>query len=138
MMLFGTDEIYFSSRWKEILGYCDSEIPNAFSTWQDRVHPDDLATALSDIEDNLSAKTDYYENIHRLKHKDGSWVWIHDRGKTIFNERGKAIRMIGTHTDITDAKEMEIKFLQQSKIIEENHNYLQSIVDSVYDPIMVI
>jgi len=113
------DTVYFSPRWKEMLGYRDDEITNEFSTWQTRVHPDDLDDAFKDINKNINKETEYYENIHRLKHKNGHWVWILDRGKTLFDESGKAIRMIGTHTDITEEKEDQLKLVQQAQIIKQ-------------------
>ena len=116
------NSVYFSPRWKEMLGYSDHEIPNEFSTWEDRVHPDELEAVLLKVQENIDGKTDYYEVVNRLKHKDGHWVWILDRGKAIYDEDGKAVRMIGTHTDITDDKEMQIKFARQAQIIEQIHD----------------
>ena len=66
-----------------------------------------MEQALSDIQANIDKKTSIYENKHRLKHKDGSWVWIFDRGQTVYNENNEAIRMVGFHTDITDKKAIE-------------------------------
>ncbi len=116
------NSVYFSSRWKEMLGYNDSELPNALSTWKDRIHPDDLKKVMSDIQNNLDGKSEYFENIHRLKHKDGSWVWILDRGKTLFDTDDKAIRMIGTHTDITEEKKKQLEFAQKAQVMEEIHD----------------
>ncbi|NPA59241.1 MAG: PAS domain-containing protein [Epsilonproteobacteria bacterium] len=108
--------IYFSPRFKEILGYQHDEFKNKFSEWESRVHPDDLQKVFDDIKDNNDAKTDYYENIYRLKHKNGEWIWILDKGKTFFDENGQAIRMLGTHTDITQRKKVQPKFDHQAKI----------------------
>lgn len=110
--------VYYSPRWKEILGYKDDELSNELSSWADRIHPDDIDATWSDIYKNVEGRTEFYENIHRLKHKDGHWVWIYDRGKTQYDENLKAVRMIGTHTDITDDKEMQLKFSQQTHIIK--------------------
>jgi PAS domain S-box-containing protein len=95
------NSVYFSPRWKEMLGYKDDELENSFDTWQSRVHPDDLGEVLKDIELCRNDKEKIYENKHRLRHKDGHWVWIYDRGKVQRDIDGKAIRMIGTHTDLT-------------------------------------
>ncbi|MGK7950805.1 MAG: PAS domain-containing protein [Xenococcaceae cyanobacterium] len=76
-----TNEVFFSPRWKEMLGYEDREISNHLDEWSKRVHPDDLETALQDVQNHLARKTDYYVNEHRLKCKDGSYKWILDRGK---------------------------------------------------------
>ncbi|WP_372999095.1 EAL domain-containing protein [Sulfurimonas sp.] len=116
------DTIYFSPRWKEMLGFNDYELPNEMSSWEDRVHPDDIQNAIKDIEKNIQGATDYYENIHRIKHKNGSWIWTLDRGKVQFDHNGKAIRMIGTHRDITNIQEMQLKYSQQVQIIEQIHD----------------
>ena len=114
--------VYFSPRWKEMLGYRDEELANEVSTWADRIHPDDAEKAWEDVYKNVNGETEYYENIHRLKHKDGHWVWILDRGKTLYDEEGRAVRMIGTHTDITEEKYLQLKYAEQSQIIEQIHD----------------
>ena len=116
------DTLYISPRWKEILGYRDDEIKNEVIEWEKRVHPDDLEKALSKAQEHLEGKTEFYESIHRLKHKDGSWVWVLDRGKRIVDKNGKPIRMLGTHTDITKEKEMQIEHRHQQQIIEQIHD----------------
>jgi len=113
------DAIYFSPFWKEMLGFKDNELPNIQSTWLDRIHPDDIDNTFQDIHLNMEKKTSYIDNTHRLKHKDGHWVWILERGKTLFDDSGKAIRTIGTHTDITAEKEKQLLFLKQAQIIEQ-------------------
>ncbi len=119
---FTDDVLYLSPRWKEIIGYRDHELKNETDAWRTRVHPDDLEKAMQDIQDHLDGKTEFYENIHRLKHKDGHWVWILDRGKKILDKNGQVIRMIGTHTDISKEKEMQLKFKHQQQIIEQIHD----------------
>ena len=114
--------VYFSPRWKEMVGYSDDELPNEIASWADRVHPDDIDEVWADVHRNVEGETEFYENTHRLKHKDGSWIWILDRGKTQYNEDGKPIRMIGTHADITDEKGMQQRVAFQSQIIEQTHD----------------
>ena len=112
------EEIYFSPRWKAMLGYKDDELENSFETWESRVHPDDLENAEKEIA-LAHANPDYqYRTVHRLRHKDGSWVWILDRGTTLFNEEGEAIRMVGFHTDITIEKELEAKLQESNNTFE--------------------
>lgn len=120
------NSVYFSPRWKEIIGYTDKELPNEVSSWSDRIHPDDFEKAWADVYKNVNGETEYYENIHRLKHKDGHWVWIHDRGKVQFDEQGKAVRMIGTHTDITEQKENELQLLHQAQMIQQTHEAINT------------
>lgn len=122
--------IYFSPRWKEMFGYKDDELANEFLSWKKLVHPDDLKAIILDIEDNISGKSDYLNSVYRVHHKDGHWVWINDRGKTLYDESGKAIRMIGTHIDITEAKEMQLKLAHHSQIIEQIHD---SVITTTLD-----
>ena len=121
------NSVYLSSRWKEMLGFDGSRSLNKFTNWEERIHPDDVARVAADIQDNIDGKTEFYENVHRLKHKDGHWVWILDRGKTHYDEDGKPIRMIGTHTDITQEKEMQLRYAHQAQIIEQVHDSVVSI-----------
>jgi len=116
------DSIYFSPLWKEILGFKDDELPNILSSWIDRIHPDDIDNTYKNIHLNIEKKTNYIDNIYRLKHKNGHWVWILERGKTLFDNNGKAIRTIGTHTDITEEKKKQSLFLKQAQIIEQIHD----------------
>ena len=115
-----TNEIYFSNEWKAMLGYKDEEVENKLEVWDKNVHPLDKEKAYEDILNNQNKKTNHFENIHRLKHKDGSWVWILDRGKTIFDKNGKAVRMIGFHTNITKIKNLEMELSKLKKVIEHS------------------
>ncbi len=116
------NSVYFSPRWKEIIGYSDEELVNEVPTWTDRIHPDDVEATWESINEHINSITEYYEGVHRLKHKDGHWVWILDRGKALYDSSGKATRMIGTHTDISEEKAMQLKAMHQKQIIEQIHD----------------
>ncbi|WP_419774344.1 PAS domain S-box protein [Halarcobacter sp.] len=126
-----TDEVIFSKTWKEMLGFKEDELENSFETWASRVHKDDFPKAEKDLHEHLNGVTEYYENIHRMRHKDGHWVWILDRGKTVFDENNKPIRMIGFHTDISSQKEAEKK-------IEEQKDEFEKIFSNSNDAIAII
>ncbi len=103
-----TEEIFFSSRWKAILGYEDHEIGNTLEAWLERIHPDDRQGCLDALEDHFRGRSPLYIHEYRLRRKDGSYVWILARGKVISrDERGFPRRFIGTHTDVTDRKTAE-------------------------------
>ncbi|MEA3371348.1 MAG: EAL domain-containing protein [Campylobacterota bacterium] len=125
------NSVYFSPLWKEMLGYSDDELINEFATWESRVHPDDLESVLVEIQRNIDGETEYYADVHRLRHKDGHWVWILDRAKTQYDESGKAIRMIGTHTDISQERELQLKFKERGKILDNSMNeiFIFSVTD---------
>ncbi|MBX2821609.1 MAG: response regulator [Rhodothermaceae bacterium] len=111
-----TGDVIFDERWAGMLGYDLAEIEQSITSWERLVHPDDLADAYADIQAHMNGETEYYENIHRMKHRDGHWIYILDRGRIAeWDEQGNAIRFTGTHTDITREKEAELKALAAVK-----------------------
>ena len=114
------ETIYFSPKLKEMLGYRDDEFPNEFDAWESRVHPDDLDEVNRKIELSHSDPAVAYNITYRMRHKNGSWVWILDRGQTIFDENQKPIRMIGFHTDITRQKELEMELREKDHLLLES------------------
>ena len=110
-----TNEVFFSPRWKSILGFEDSEIKNDFSEWDIRVHPDDRESAYAEIAKHLRGETKQYEIEHRLQCKDGSYKWILARARILSRTAdGAPLRFAGTHVDISDRKSMELA-LQESE-----------------------
>jgi PAS domain S-box-containing protein len=101
-----TNEIFFSSRWKEILGYQDSEIPHRFEEWSSRVHVDDLEQVMQRHQIHMQQKTPY-EAEYRMRCKDGTYKWIFARGQALWDEAGVPVRMVGSHADISDRKHAE-------------------------------
>lgn len=100
-----TDKVYFSSKWKSMLGYEDDEVGDDLTEWSGKVHPDDLVQVMADLNRHFNGESDYYENEHRVRCKDGSYKWILDRGRAISRDQdGKPLRVIGTHTDVTNRR----------------------------------
>jgi PAS domain S-box-containing protein len=101
-----TGEVVFDERWAEIIGYTLNELqPVSIQTWTDLCHPDDLARSQIELDNHFSGKAASYSCEARIRHKNGNWVWIHDRGKVVArDENGKPLRMVGTHVDITAKK----------------------------------
>lgn len=99
-----TDEIYYSPRWKSMLGFEDHELTQGFSDWERLIHPDDHDYALASLDKYLAGTADAYDIEIRLRHKDGSWRWIRDRGKALRDAEGKPFRMAGSHSDVTDRR----------------------------------
>ncbi len=102
-----TDEIYFSPRLKEILGYRDNELANSLATVRERMHPDDIDRQQELNRRYLDREVPRYEDVFRLRHRDGSWRWVMSRGIAVWDERGRPVRMVGVHTDITSLKRLE-------------------------------
>ncbi len=112
------NEVYFSPRWKSMLGYADDELTNAFATWEHLMHPDDLPWVLVQLHDYLDGKTPTYAVEHRLRHKDGSYRWILARGTVLRDATGRAYRMAGSHTDIHDLKRAQAILGGQREFLE--------------------
>lgn len=102
-----TNEVFFSTRWKEILGYEEEEIFNHLEEWMNRVHPDDLIWVKKAIENHLTKKSPFCITEHRILCKDGSYQWILARGQAVWDEDGNPLRMVGASTDITDRRRTE-------------------------------
>lgn len=102
-----TNEVYFSPRWKAIVGYGEDELNNGFADFEALLHPDDKDRALASVNDYLAGKLKTYDIEFRFHHKDDSYRWIRARGKAMRDASGAPYRMAGSHTDITDSKETE-------------------------------
>jgi diguanylate cyclase (GGDEF)-like protein/PAS domain S-box-containing protein len=102
-----TGHVFRSGRWRAMLGYEESEVGDTFNEFKRLVHPDDIRSALAALHAHLERATDAYVTEYRMLHKDGSWRWIMDRGKAVWDERGLPVRMAGSHTDMTERKVAE-------------------------------
>lgn len=129
-----TNEVIFNYKWAEILGLTLEEIsPTTINTWANLVHPDDLQKSYELLNKHFNKEIDYYDCEIRMKHKNGSWVWIKDRGKVIsWDEYNKPILMMGTHTDITKEKELiqEIEIAKNRfENMFKNHASVMLLID---------
>ncbi len=113
-----TNEVYFSERWKAMIGYDDHELTDVYSEWESRLHPDDRARVMSGLTDYLQSRLDAYDVEFRLRKKDGSYCWIHARGKAVWDAEGRPIRMAGSHTDITERKREEVFQMAEKQALE--------------------
>ena len=105
---FITNEIYFSPRWMEMLGWKEKEIRNNPDEWFRRIHPDDFDRVRSDIAAHLKGLTPHYEGEYRIQHRDGNYLWMLGRGIAVRGEKGRAYRMAGSQTDITRGKVVDV------------------------------
>jgi PAS domain S-box-containing protein len=104
----GTNKVYFSPRWKEMIGYAENEVGDSLEEWSSRVHPHDLPQAMAEVQRHFRGETPLYMNEHRIRCKDGSYKWILDRGKVVKRKTdGTPLRVVGTHADITERRRAE-------------------------------
>lgn len=122
------NKVYFSPEWKSQIGYEDHEVSNDFSEWQERVHPEDLETALQTVQKYLANPYPNYQNEFRFRHKNGTYRWILAQADLLYDDQGKPVRMLGSHIDITDRKNIVSRLQQREQL-------LSVIYDSVNDVI---
>ena len=115
--------VFFSRAWKSMLGYSEAEIGSALAEWETRLHPDDRTAALATLQNYLDGKSALYASEHRVRCKDGSYKWVSDRGLVVNRGgNGQALRMIGTHRDITERREIDVR-------VREHAEQLKAIFD---------
>lgn len=102
-----SNEIYYSPGWKRMLGYNDDELPNDFTVWAKLTEPEDVEQSWKMQQELINKQRDRFELEFKMKHKNGHWVDILSRADAVFDDSGKAIRIVGTHVDITERKKAE-------------------------------
>ena len=112
-----TGAVYLSPRGCEILGYGTAGLPDVIKKWDQLVHPDDLPATNERLQAHLAGHAPIFEVEQRLRTKSGDWKWILARGKVVIRDaRGQPLRMTGTHSDISERKEMQAKLLASEKL----------------------
>lgn len=101
-----TGQAVLSARWKALMGFAEDELPDHESSFFDRVHPEDLARVKAETQQHLECRTPY-DVACRLLHKDGTYRWVQTRAQALWDEQGRAYRMVGATTDITERKQAE-------------------------------
>jgi diguanylate cyclase (GGDEF)-like protein/PAS domain S-box-containing protein len=122
-----SQKTWFSPRWKAMLGYSDDEA-EPLVDWQQLLHPDDTVRVSSALRDHLTGKEPLFESVHRLRHRDGVWLWVESRAKARVDEHGRARRIVGVDLDVTERKLYEEALFKEK---ESAQITLQSIGDGV-------
>lgn len=127
-----TNHVFYSKKWKAMLGYSETEIGTSLDEWSSRVHPDDLNRVMAEVNRHINGETPSYENEHRIKCKDGSYKWIMDIGQVVSRDKeGRPLRAIGTHKDINERKNMELELLEfqvlQKAVFDSTNDLIWSV-----------
>lgn len=109
-----TNEVYYSARWKAMLGYDEAEVAANPEAWLGRIHPDDLGRVKADLDAHRDDRAVRFENEHRVLHKDGTHRWVLARGIAERGPEGKPYRIAGSLTDITQRKTVEEQLAREA------------------------
>lgn len=110
-----SNAVYYSPRWKQMLGYSEEEITESRDEWACRVHPDDRPYVEQHVKDYLEGIIDHYEQTLRMRHRNGEYRWHMERGIAVRSDDGSAYRLVGTSTDITEQKEVERQLFDEKE-----------------------
>ena len=114
-----TNRVLYSTEWKSQIGYDDHEISDDFEEWRSRVHPQDLEPTLKKIRESIAEKRLKHKAEFRFRHKDGTYRWILAEASILQDEAGHPVRMLGSHIDITDQKQVEEELKRSERLHRE-------------------
>ncbi len=106
-----SNKVFFSPRWKSMLGYEEKAITNSPDEWFGRIHPDERKRVEKEIASHITGKLTHFRSEHRMRHKDGSYRWMLSRGLAVSGDNAKSHRMVGSTTDISERKAAEEQLL---------------------------
>jgi diguanylate cyclase (GGDEF)-like protein/PAS domain S-box-containing protein len=109
-----TNTVYYSRRWKALLGYEHFELSQQPKEWLDRIHPEDLDQVKVSLSAHMKGLTRHFESEHRMQHKDGTYRWMLTRGIAVQDSANFAYRFTGSHTDITARKQAEQQLMHDA------------------------
>ncbi|MBN9219296.1 MAG: PAS domain S-box protein [Mesorhizobium sp.] len=127
----------YSSTWVKMLGYAEGELDGDPDHWLTMIHPDDREAVLAADRAHLEGNTEFFEAEFRMRHKDGHWIWILDRGKAIERDGdGQLIRAIGSLTDITQRKQAEERLIVSAAMLADEKERLRVTLRSIGDAVI--
>lgn len=121
-------QTHFSPRWKKMLGYAEHELNDNVPDWRTLVHPEDYAHVQAKLKDHLDGRSEIFESVHRLRHRDGHWIWVLSRAKARGTGPHRHKRLVGVELDITERKHYEEALRREKESVLIT---LQSIGDGV-------
>ena len=112
-------KVFLSSRWKSVRGYSEDEIGDDAEEWSSHIHPDDYERVMRTVQLYWAKRIPSYECEYRSRCKDGSYRWIHDRGRAVWDDQGQVLRMVGSEIDISGRKRAEEGLLKLNQELEQ-------------------
>ncbi|WP_244480843.1 diguanylate cyclase domain-containing protein [Mesorhizobium sp. Root157] len=127
----------YSDTWLELLGYQRVGQENDPDLWLKLAHPDDIERIKAADQAHMDGTVPYYEAEFRMRHKSGRWIWVLDRGKAVIRDpQGRALRVIGSITDITARKEVELRLAQSAALLADEKERLRVTLRSIGDAVI--
>ncbi|MDX8546399.1 PAS domain S-box protein [Mesorhizobium sp. VK25A] len=127
----------YSETWVKMLGFAHGELDGDPGRWLTMIHPDDREIVAEADRAHLAGETPFFEAEFRMRHKDGHWVWILDRGKVIERDgEGRLVRAIGSLTDITERKEAEARLIVSAAMLADEKERLRVTLQSIGDAVI--
>jgi PAS domain S-box-containing protein len=132
-----TGKVFLSDRYKAILGYKPEEIGDSREEWLSRLHPEDYERVSRAVEDYKEGSAAYYNEIQRLRCKDGSYKWIRSRGRVLRDDSGRAVRMIGAITDIHTEKSAADALRISEQELRDSREKYKALIDQSFEAIIL-
>ena len=123
--------VVYSSRWKEMRGFATGEISDAEAEWSSRIHPEDAPRVRAAVEAHFQGRTPAFDEEYRVQRKDGTWMWVADRGLAHRDANGRVVRMAGSEIDITERKQTEEERAQARRRAEHRAAELEAVLQAV-------
>jgi PAS domain S-box-containing protein len=131
-----TGAVAFDARWASIVGYGPHELQQHIDTRIELSHPDELAASREQLRLHLSGRIDLYSFEGRLRHRDGHWVWVMDRGRVVQRDAtGRASRIMGTLLDISQGKAAEAALRDRERELARSQDFLRRMADTMPGPV---
>ncbi|WKW12407.1 PAS domain S-box protein [Pseudogemmatithrix spongiicola] len=127
-----TGRLFFNARWAEILGYDPDELDRHISTWEGLIHAEDRERADAALVEHIAGRTSGVAVDLRMRHRDGHWVWVHDRAKIVVRDaNGSPRRIVGTHSDISARLQEREKLAAQKAVLDTVLSNIPIAIDIV-------
>ena len=137
-----TNKVRFSREWKHQIGYTETELPDTFETWESRLHPDDCTRAVGYALQYRDKPVGAFRLDFRLRHKDGTYRWIDSHASFVTESDGRRVRLLGSHTDITERKQVEEALRRRKRelkhALEERNRISEDLHDGILQSIYAI
>lgn len=133
-----TNRLVLSKGWKDLFGYAKDEVGDNFNEWSSLIHPDDRSTAMAHIQRSVQGEIPVFTSEHRIRCKDGSYKWVHERGKIVSRRKdGHPLRVLGIQTDITERKHLERRLAIQHEVanVLAKASGLDAAISAILQPV---